>query len=105
MEKSIYSISFSVINARLNAGIGTKFTSNEVSREIIQKGGILRVNVGVTIKDYLECLYGIGFLEITNGEEELIYEVVARNIEDAISIESKRTYHHHFPPKHDDILF
>ena len=103
-NESLYSISFNVINAKMGEGIGTKFTSKEISHEIIQRGGILRVNLGVTIKDYLECLYGIGFLEITSNGEELLYEVVARNIEDAEAIEANRSFHHQFTPKHDDIL-
>ena len=102
MENKIYSISFNAINARINIGIGTKFSLNEVSEEIIKNGGILRTDIGITIKDYLECLCAIGLLERINED---IYEVVATNLEDAGKIEKNRSYHYHPTPKHDDILF
>ena len=87
MEKqSIYSISFNAINARRDKGIGTKFTLKEVSDEIIQNGGILRTDIGVTIKDYLNCLCAIGIFERTMEGEEIIYEVVATNLKDAEKI-------------------
>ncbi|MEI7689064.1 MAG: hypothetical protein WCI91_02660 [Candidatus Nomurabacteria bacterium] len=103
-SRSIYSISYNVISAKINEGIGSKFTLKKVSEEIIQKGGILRVDIGITIKDHLECLCAIGFFEKIN-EEEITYKVVATNLEDAGKIEKNRPYHYYPTPKHDDILF
>jgi hypothetical protein len=105
VNKSIYSISINAIDAKRNKGIGTKFSLNEVSEEIIQNGGVLRTDIGVTIKDYLECLCAIGIFERTMEGEEIIYEVAATNLKDAEKIEKNRSYHYQPTPKHDDILF
>jgi len=100
----IHEKSFEVINTRLNKGIGERFTQKEICDEILEKGGILRVDVGVTIKDYLECLYGIGLLEINPSDEELIFTVAAKSIDEANQIVANRSFEYQFRAKHDDIL-
>ena len=55
-----HQVALKVINSYIDAG--TSFTFDQITKEIIDRGGILRVSIGITIKMYLKNLKEIGLL-------------------------------------------
>ena len=98
----IHEISYTVINTRIDKGVGTRFTVKEVCDEIIKKGGILRVAIGITIKDYLDSLNVVGILNFIHSDnDEITYEVAATGVDDAEIVVANRT-HEVYPTHHRD---
>ena len=55
-----HKIALTVINKYIEEG--NRFTYDELTKEIILKGGILRTSIGVTIRMYLDRLQSVGLL-------------------------------------------
>ncbi len=56
-----HQVALSVINSYLDSG--KRFTYDQIIREILDQGGMLRVSIGVTIRMYLKNLSEIGLLD------------------------------------------
>lgn len=55
-----HQIALKVINQHIDSG--KNFTYDQITEEILQNEGILRVSIGVTIRMYLKNLIEIGLL-------------------------------------------
>ncbi len=62
-----HQIALKVINEHIDAG--SSFTYDQITREILDEGGILRTSIGVTIRMYLKSLKEIGLLVFDSKSE------------------------------------
>lgn len=65
-----HQIALKVINSHIDSG--SDFTYDEITKEIINEGGILRTSIGVTIRMYLKSLREIGLLIFDSSSEKFI---------------------------------
>jgi hypothetical protein len=64
---SEHQIALNVINSHIDDG--NSFSYDQISKEILEQGGILRVSIGVTITMYLRSLREIGLLRFDPQNE------------------------------------
>ena len=75
-----HQIALRVINSHIDSG--KKFTYEQVREDILNRGGILRISIGVTIRMYLKNLDEIGLLTFDPKEGE--YSVVQNALQNHV---------------------
>lgn len=81
-----YAISMKVIEDKIREE--KDFSLNEINKEIIARGGVLRVASGFTIKDYMETLEKMGVVKYNpfNNNYTLFNGKLEKKLEEKLSI-------------------